>query len=70
MPRLVMCLYHATHIYMHESQQLTDMGFPEDQARAALRAAMGNADMAVEFLMNGIPEGMPPAAGTVAAHAC
>lgn len=40
-------------------QQLVDMGFPEDQVKAALRAAMGNGDVAVEFLMNGIPEGLP-----------
>jgi len=32
------------------------MGFPEDQARAALRAAQGNTDLAVEFLMSGIPD--------------
>lgn len=32
------------------------MGFPEDQAVAALRAAMGNPDVAVEFLMTGIPD--------------
>ena len=37
-------------------RQLTDMGFPEDQATAALRAAMGNPDVAVEFLMTGIPD--------------
>lgn len=36
--------------------QLCDMGFPEDQVRAALQAAFNNADRAVEFLMNGIPE--------------
>lgn len=35
---------------------LTAMGFPEAECRAALRAAMGNGDVAVEFLMNGIPE--------------
>ena len=40
--------------------QLTDMGFPEDQAVAALSAANGNSDLAVEFLMNGIPEGALP----------
>lgn len=37
-------------------QQLEDMGFPQDEARAALRAANGNTDLAVEFLMSGIPE--------------
>ncbi|CAH0374720.1 unnamed protein product [Pelagomonas calceolata] len=40
--------------------QLNAMGFGhEEQSRAALRAAMGNVDMAVEFLMNGIPEEQP-----------
>ncbi|KAH9249563.1 hypothetical protein BASA81_012736 [Batrachochytrium salamandrivorans] len=34
---------------------LKDMGFPEDEARSALVAAFGNADRAVEYLMNGIP---------------
>lgn len=34
---------------------LTSMGFPEAEARACLRAAQGNPDIAVEFLMNGIP---------------
>lgn len=34
---------------------LTGMGFPEAEARACLRAARGNPDIAVEFLMNGIP---------------
>lgn len=37
---------------------LTSMGFPEDMVRACLRAASGNADVAVEFLTNGIPPGM------------
>jgi UV excision repair protein RAD23 len=32
------------------------MGFPQDQAEAALRAAMGNSDLAVEYLMSGIPD--------------
>lgn len=42
---------NADHI-----RQLTEMGFPEDQATAALRAAQGNPDVAVEFLMTGIPD--------------
>lgn len=40
-----------------------DMGFPEEEASTALRAAMGNADVAVEFLMNGIPSHALAAAG-------
>lgn len=32
------------------------MGFPQDQAEAALRAAGGNSGLAVEYLMSGIPE--------------
>jgi UV excision repair protein RAD23 len=32
------------------------MGFPQDQAEAALRAANGNSDLAVEYLMSGIPD--------------
>ena len=34
---------------------LTAMGFPESQALAALRAAFGDVNRAVEYLMNGIP---------------
>lgn len=44
-------------------RQLMDMGFPEEEATTALRAAMGNADVAVEFLMNGIPAHAMAAAG-------
>jgi len=35
--------------------QLKDMGFPEEECRAALRAAFGDSNRAVEFLMTGIP---------------
>jgi len=35
---------------------LMAMGFPEAETKAALNAAMGNADMAYQFLENGIPE--------------
>uniref|UniRef100_A0A6S8CF64 UV excision repair protein RAD23 n=1 Tax=Aureoumbra lagunensis TaxID=44058 RepID=A0A6S8CF64_9STRA len=39
---------------------LEAMGFGHsDQSRAALEAAMGNVDLAVEFLMNGIPDNHP-----------
>ena len=37
-------------------------GFPRDQAIAALNAAFGNADRAVEYLFNGIPDDLPEAA--------
>ncbi len=35
---------------------LVGMGFPESESRAALNAAMGNPDLAYEFLLTGIPE--------------
>lgn len=35
---------------------LMAMGFPEAEVKACLRAAAGNPNVAVEFLMNGIPE--------------
>lgn len=44
-------------------RQLMDMGFPEEESTTALRAAMGNSDVAVEFLMNGIPPHALAAAG-------
>mmetsp|Transcript_28285 Transcript_28285/g.38939 ORF Transcript_28285/g.38939 Transcript_28285/m.38939 type:complete len:432 (-) Transcript_28285:295-1590(-) len=36
-------------------QALVSMGFPEAESRAALAAAMGNPDLAYEFLLTGIP---------------
>lgn len=49
---------------------LTVMGFPEEEVRHCLRAANGNPDIAVEFLTNGIPDGMVAAAAAMgsAAH--
>ena len=41
---------------------LTAMGYPEAEVRAALNAAMGNPDMAFEFLNTGIPDNAMPAA--------
>lgn len=45
-------------------QALTSMGFPESESRAALAAAMGNPDLAYEFLLTGIPQSAPAAART------
>ena len=54
----------ATTVSPESLAQLTAMGFPEAECRAALGAANGNPDLAVEYLMGGIPAGAmaPPAA--------
>lgn len=44
---------------------LTSMGFPEAEVKHCLRAAHGNPDIAVEFLTNGIPEGVAEAAAAM-----
>ena len=52
---------------------LMALGFPESSVRACLRASDGNPDIAVEFLMNGIPPEMEggdaPSAGASSSEA-
>jgi UV excision repair protein RAD23 len=43
-----------------EIRQIVDMGFPETEARAALVAANGNATLALDYLMGGMPIPAPP----------
>lgn len=43
---------------------LKSLGFPESEVFACLRASNGNPDVAVEFLMNGIPPNAPSASLT------
>ena len=44
--------------YASQIASLVDMGFEKSQAEAAIKAARGQVDVAVEFLYNGIPEGI------------
>ena len=44
--------------YTQQLNSLIDMGFEKTQAEAAIKAARGQIDLAIEFLYNGIPEGV------------
>lgn len=45
--------------YSQEVKTLMDFGFPKAECEAAIKAARGNVSVATEFLLNGIPEGLP-----------
>ena len=44
--------------FTQQINSLTDMGFERSQAEAAIKAARGQIDQAIEYLYNGIPEGI------------
>ena len=44
--------------YTQQINSLVDMGFERSKAEAAIKAAKGQIDFAVEYLYNGIPEGL------------
>ena len=46
-----------TEKYSQQINSLVDMGFEKSQAEAAINAAHGQIDLAIEYLYNGIPEG-------------
>ena len=45
--------------YTEQINNLADMGYPRSEAEAAVKAARGNIELAVEFLTNGIPANLP-----------
>ena len=54
----------GSELNCNQVDNIAAMGFPRDQIIAALRAAFGNPDRAVEYLMNGIPENLLQAIGS------
>ena len=42
--------------YIQQLNSLVDMGFEKSQSEAAIKAARGQIDLAIEYLYNGIPE--------------
>ena len=46
--------------YDKEVNDLVDMGFSKEEAKACIKAARGNLSLAVEFLGSGIPDNLPP----------
>lgn len=45
--------------YTEKINSLMEMGFEKSQAEAAIKAAKGNVELAIEFLYSGIPENLP-----------
>lgn len=45
--------------YSTQVKDLMDMGFPKTESEAAIKAARGDVNVAIEFLYNGIPENLP-----------
>lgn len=47
----------SNEVNEHKVEELSKMGFPKEECLAALKAAFGNLDRAVEYLLNGVPLG-------------
>ena len=46
--------------YTEQINNLVDMGFVRTEAEAAIKAARGDTNLAIEFLYSGIPANLPP----------